>query len=109
MSDLTTRQPQILRRIQNAITESGMPPTRAETARTLGFKSPNAAEEHLRALQRKGVIDLIPGASPGIQLKDILREHLGLPLIGRVAGGRPILAEEHIETRYQVDPELCQQ
>jgi repressor LexA len=85
-----------------------MPPTRAEIARTLGFKSPNAAEEHLRALQRKGVIDLIPGASRGIQLKDILREQLGLPLIGRVAAGRPILAEEHIERHYQIDPQLFQ-
>src|ERR1700742_4950360 len=108
MSDLTPRQTQILRLIQNAISESGMPPTRAEIARTLGFKSPNAAEEHLRALQRKGVIDLIPGASRGIQLKDILREQLGLPLIGRVAAGRPILAEEHIEKRYQIDPQLFQ-
>src|ERR1700716_212649 len=89
MSDLTPRQTQILRLIQDAIMENGMPPTRAEIARTLGFKSPNAAEEHLRALQRKGVIDLIPGASRGIQLKDILREQLGLPLIGRVAAGRP--------------------
>src|SRR6202041_1933335 len=108
MSDLTPRQTQILRLIQDTIVESGMPPTRAEIARTLGFKSPNAAEEHLRALQRKGVIDLIPGASRGIQLKDILREQLGLPLIGRVAAGRPILAEEHIETRYQIDPQLFQ-
>jgi repressor LexA len=108
MSDLTPRQTQILRLIQDAISESGMPPTRAEIARTLGFKSPNAAEEHLRALQRKGVIDLIPGASRGIQLKDILREQLGLPLIGRVAAGRPILAEEHIEKRYQIDPQLFQ-
>jgi repressor LexA len=85
MTDLTPRQTQILRLIQDAITENGMPPTRAEISRILGFKSPNAAEEHLRALQRKGVIDLIPGASRGIQLKDILREQLGLPLIGRVA------------------------
>ena len=108
MSDLTPRQTQILRLIQDAIVESGMPPTRAEIARTLGFKSPNAAEEHLRALQRKGVIDLIPGASRGIQLKDILREQLGLPLVGRVAAGRPILAEEHIERRYQIDPQLFQ-
>src|ERR1700710_77100 len=108
MSDLTPRQTQILRLIQNAIVESARPPTRAEIARTLGFKSPNAAEEHLRALQRKGVIDLIPGASRGIQLKDILREQLGLPLIGRVAAGRPILAEEHIEKRYQIDPQLFQ-
>jgi repressor LexA len=108
MSDLTPRQTQILRLIQDAISVTGMPPTRAEIARTLGFKSPNAAEEHLRALQRKGAIDLIPGASRGIQLKDILREQLGLPLIGRVAAGRPILAEEHIEGRYQIDPALFQ-
>jgi repressor LexA len=85
-----------------------MPPTRAEIARELGFRSANAAEEHLRALQRKGAIDLIPGASRGIQLKDTMREQLGLPLIGRVAAGRPILAEEHIEGRYQIDPALFQ-
>src|SRR5271166_1280821 len=106
MSDLTPRQTQILRLIQDAIAESGMPPTRAEIAAALGFKSANAAEEHLRALQRKGVIDLIPGASRGIQLKDVIRDQLGLPLIGRVAAGRPILAEEHIEGRFQVDPKL---
>ncbi len=108
MSDLTPRQTQILRLIQEHITESGMPPTRAEIARQLGFKSANAAEEHLRALQRKGVIALIPGASRGIQLKDTMREQIGLPLIGRVAAGRPILAEEHIEGRYQIDPDLFQ-
>jgi repressor LexA len=108
MSDLTPRQTQILRLIQSHLSESGMPPTRAEIARELGFKSANAAEEHLRALQRKGVIDLIPGASRGIQLKDTLREQLGLPLVGRVAAGRPILAEEHVEGRYQIDPELFQ-
>ncbi len=108
MTDLTPRQTQILRLIQDSIAESGMPPTRAEIARALGFKSPNAAEEHLRALQRKGVIDLIPGASRGIQLKDVLREQIGLPLIGRVAAGRPILAEEHVEGRYQIDPRLFQ-
>jgi repressor LexA len=109
MSDeLTPRQRQILKLIQDRLDESGMPPTRAEIAQALGFKSPNAAEEHLRALQRKGVLDLIPGASRGIQLKDSLREQLGLPLIGRVAAGRPILAEEHIEGRYQIDPDLFQ-
>jgi repressor LexA len=108
MSDLTPRQTQILRLIQTRISESGMPPTRAEIARELGFRSANAAEEHLRALQRKGAIELIPGASRGIQLKDSLREQLGLPLVGRVAAGRPILAEEHIEGRYQIDPELFQ-
>src|SRR5260370_42542921 len=99
MSELTPRQTQILRLIQNPISETGMPPTRAEIARTLGFKSPNAAEAHLRAVQRQGVIDLIPGACRGIQLKHILREQLGLPLIGRAAAGRPILPEEHIEKR----------
>ena len=108
MSNLTPRQRQILKLIQDAIRQNGMPPTRAEIAEQLGFKSPNAAEEHLRALQRKGVIDLIPSASRGIQVKDSLREQLGLPLIGRVAAGRPILAEEHIETRYQIDPKIFQ-
>jgi repressor LexA len=108
MTDLTPRQTQILRLIQRAIIETGMPPTRAEIANELGFKSVNAAEEHLRALHRKGVIELIPGASRGIQLRDILREQIGLPLIGRVAAGRPILAEEHIERHYQIDPELFQ-
>jgi repressor LexA len=92
--------------IQDFIAESGMPPTRAEIARELGFKSANAAEEHLRALQRKGVLELIPGASRGIQLKDSLREQLGLPLVGRVAAGSPILAAEHIETHYRIDQAL---
>ncbi len=106
MRQLTPRQKQILELIQNFINEFGMPPTRAEIARELGFKSANAAEEHLRALQKKGVLELMPGASRGIQLKDSLREQLGLPLVGRVAAGSPILAEEHIETHYQVDPAL---
>jgi repressor LexA len=106
MSDLTPRQRQILEFIQDAIAENGLPPTRAEIAQALGFKSANAAEEHLRALHRKGVIELKAGASRGILLKDILREQLGLSLIGRVAAGRPILAEENIEARYQVDPRL---
>ena len=83
-----------------------MPPTRADIANELGFKSANAAEEHLRALQKKGVLDLIPGASRGIQLKDSLREQMGLPLVGRVAAGSPILAQEHIETHYKIDPTL---
>ena len=108
MTELTPRQREILRFIQSRISEDGMPPTRAEIAAEMGFKSPNAAEEHLRALQKKGVLELIPGASRGIQLKDSLREQLGLPLIGRVAAGRPILAEEHIEARYQIDPRIFQ-
>ena len=106
MRELTPRQKQILELIQDVIYETGMPPTRAEIAAELGFKSPNAAEEHLRALQRKGVLDLIPGASRGIQLKDSLRDQMGLPLVGQVAAGSPILAEEHIETHYRIDPQL---
>ena len=106
MRPLTPRQKEILEVIQDFIDETGMPPTRAEIARQLGFKSANAAEEHLRALQKKGVLELMPGASRGIRLKDSLREQMGLPLIGRVAAGSPILAEEHIETHYRMDPAL---
>ena len=106
MRPLTPRQKQVLEVIQDFMDETGMPPTRAEIARQLGFKSANAAEEHLRALQKKGVLDLMPGASRGIRLKDSLREQMGLPLIGRVAAGSPILAEEHIETHYRMDPAL---
>ncbi|MCZ6559604.1 MAG: transcriptional repressor LexA [Gammaproteobacteria bacterium] len=103
MRQLTPRQKEILQMIQDFIADYGMPPTRADIARELGFKSANAAEEHLRALQKKGVLELIPGASRGIQLKDSLREQMGLPLVGRVAAGSPILAEEHIETHYKID------
>ncbi len=106
MQQLTPRQQEILEMIQEFIADNGMPPTRAEIARALGFKSVNAAEDHLKALQRKGVIDLMPGASRGIQLKDSLRDQLGLPLVGRVAAGSPILAQEHIEAHYRIDPSL---
>lgn len=106
MRQLTPRQKEILELIQSFIDEYGMPPTRADIAKALGFKSANAAEEHLRALQKKGVLELIPGASRGIQLKDSLREQMGLPLVGRVAAGSPMLAEEHIETHYRIDPAL---
>lgn len=106
MDQLTPRQSQILHMIQEFMAEYGMPPTRAEIARELGFKSSNAAEEHLRALQKKGVLELVPGTSRGIQLKDSLREQLGLPLVGRVAAGRPILSEEHIETHFKIDQAL---
>jgi len=106
MRELTPRQRQILSLIQKVIDSTGMPPTRAEIAGALNFRSPNAAEEHLRALERKGAIELVPGTSRGIRLKDALREQLGLPLVGKVAAGEPILAEEHIEARYQVDPAL---
>ncbi|MDH5176052.1 MAG: transcriptional repressor LexA [Gammaproteobacteria bacterium] len=108
VEDLTPRQRQVLQFIQDKLAEQGLPPTRAEIAEALGFKSANAAEEHLRALQRKGVLELRPGASRGIQLRDSLRDQMGLPLIGRVAAGRPILAEENIEARYQIDPALFQ-
>ncbi len=102
MDTLTHRQAQILEMIREFMTETGRPPTRSEIAQALGFRSPNAAEEHLRALARKGVIELVPGASRGIRLT----EDEGLPVVGRVAAGSPILAEEHIEDRYQIDPQL---
>ena len=106
MRDLTPRQKQILSLIQKVMSDTGMPPTRAEIAKTLKFRSVNAAEDHLRALERKGVLELLPGTSRGIRLKDSLREQFGLPLVGRVAAGAPLLAEEHIEARYQIDPDL---
>ena len=105
-TELTARQRQVLELIRTTLEDSGMPPTRAEIAASLGFRSANAAEDHLRALARKGVIELVPGTSRGIRLKDSLREQMGLPLVGRVAAGKPILAEEHIEGRYRIDPAL---
>jgi repressor LexA len=108
MQELTVRQRQVLHVIQRSIAESGMPPTRAEIAQQLGFRSANAAEEHLRALQRKGCVQLLAGASRGIQLSEELREEQGLPLVGRVAAGRPMLAEEHIVDHMRVDPGLFQ-
>ena len=95
MKQITPKQYQVLEMVRDFITEYGIPPTRMEIANDLGFKSPNAAEEHLRALQRKGVIELLAGSSRGIRLKDSLREQIGLPLVGRVAAGNPILAEEN--------------
>jgi len=106
MSDLTPRQSQVLHLIRQKLVETGMPPTRAEIAQQLGFRSPNSAEEHLRVLERKGCIELLPGASRGIRLRDVIREQLGLPLIGRVAGGRPILAEENIVEHLRIDPDI---
>src|SRR5690606_25159209 len=103
MSSLTARQAEILDLIRTAIEETGMPPTRAEIAQQLGFRSANAAEEHLRALARKGVIELVPGTSRGIRL---VEEDPGLPLVGRVAAGYPILAEQNIERHYRMDPAL---
>ncbi|MBT7276493.1 MAG: transcriptional repressor LexA [Woeseiaceae bacterium] len=106
MKQITPRQYQVLEMVRDFITEYGIPPTRMEIANDLGFKSPNAAEEHLRALQRKGVIELLAGSSRGIRLKDSLREQIGLPLVGRVAAGNPILAEENIEAHYKIDPSM---
>jgi repressor LexA len=94
MIKLTARQQQVLDLIKQAISDSGFPPTRAEIAKELGFKSPNAAEEHLKALARKGAIEMVAGASRGIRIVEVDK---GLPLIGRVAAGAPILAQEHIE------------
>ena len=106
MIPLTSRQSEVLAFIEEFVEEVGMPPTRAEIARNLGFKSANAAEEHLRALKRKGAIELLSGTSRGIQLKTTSHEQPGLPLIGRVAAGSPMLAEEHIEDHLSVDPGL---
>jgi repressor LexA len=121
---LTPRQRQVLELVQSAIQRSGAPPTRAEIAAELGFRSANAAEEHLQALARKGVIELIGGTSRGIRLKsDTLRAlhggrgkqlllplsgiaQLTLPLVGRVAAGSPILAQEHIEQNYVFEASL---
>jgi repressor LexA len=123
---LTARQQQILELIQRAIASTGAPPTRAEIATELGFKSANAAEEHLQALARKGVIELVSGTSRGIRLRgDTLRSihesrskqfslplqslaQLALPLVGRVAAGSPILAQEHVDHTYYFESSLFQ-
>lgn len=109
MRPLTERQQQIYDLIKDNIQTTGMPPTRAEIAKILGFRSANAAEEHLKALAKKGAIEMIAGSSRGIRL--LLENHEkneaeGLPLIGQVAAGSPILAQEHIESYYQIDPSL---
>lgn len=101
MPELTPRQAEILALLRTFIERSGRPPTRAEIAEHLGFSSANAAEEHLRALARKGVIELIPGAARGIRLKEA---QAGLPVVGRVAAGNPILAQENIESHVRLDP-----
>lgn len=107
VTGLTTRQAEILALIRKDIQRTGMPPTRQEIAAALGFRSPNAAEEHLRALARKGVIELLPGASRGIRVTgDEWVRAQGLPVVGRVAAGQPILAVEHIENYHAVDASL---
>ena len=105
---LTARQQQILDWIRTHIDVHGMPPTRAEIANGLGFSTPSSAEDHLQALARKGALEILPGASRGLKLKDLpgVPVQGTLPLVGRVAAGSPILAAEHIEGRYRVDPEL---
>lgn len=120
-SKLTERQQQILDLIRQAVASTGFPPTRAEIAQALGFRSPNAAEDHLKALARKGAIELTAGASRGIRLKEARGEtgqamlpipslaQLMLPLVGRVAAGSPILAAEHVERDVGVDPSLFAQ
>jgi len=97
---LTPRQAEVLEFIKSYIDETGYPPTRADIARQLGFKSANASEEHLKALARKGAIEMIPGTSRGIKLP----ENLGIPIVGRVAAGNPILAQEHIEDYCELPP-----
>ena len=104
MHKLTGRQEQILGYIKDYLQETGFPPTRSEIAQEMGFKSPNAAEEHLRALARKGAIEMLPGTSRGIRLP--INEQLGLPIIGQVAAGSPILAEESIADYCDIPPDM---
>lgn len=118
MIKLTARQQQILDLIREAIENTGFPPTRAEIANELGFRSANAAEEHLQALARKGAIEISPGTSRGIRLigASVVEATpspavpvallMSLPLVGRVAAGSPILAQEHVEATYNVDPAM---
>ncbi len=103
---LTARQQEIFDFVKNHIETTGMPPTRVEIAREIGFKSPNAAEEHLKALARKGYIEMLSGTSRGIRIlveDEAANEDVGLPLIGKVAAGTPIEAIEHIEKHYPVN------
>ncbi|HLE67471.1 MAG TPA: transcriptional repressor LexA [Burkholderiales bacterium] len=111
MEPLTERQTEILRLVRELTEVSGFPPTRAEIARSMGFRSVNAAEQHLRALEKKGVIDIMSGASRGIRVLDPrpssrLGRLMELPVVGRVAAGSPILAEAHVQGRFQLDPNL---
>ena len=100
MEKLTQRQQQVLDIVRQHIDQTGYPPTRADIARELGFKSANAAEEHLKALARKGAIEIIAGASRGIRLPG----NQGIPIVGRVAAGNPVLAEENIEDYCALPP-----
>jgi repressor LexA len=111
MDALTDRQSEILKLIRELTEVSGFPPTRAEIAERMGFRSVNAAEQHLRALEKKGAIEIASGASRGIRVREgrpasRAGRLLELPVIGRVAAGSPMLAQEHVQERYQVDPNL---
>lgn len=110
MELLTARQSEVLRLICEHTESSGFPPTRAEIAQSMGFRSVNAAEQHLRALEKKGVIDILAGASRGIRVRQGHAPKPGrlmeLSVVGRVAAGSPMLAQEHIQGRYQIDPAL---
>jgi repressor LexA len=108
MIELTRRQQEIVNLIRRQIEKTGMPPTRADICAALGFKSPNAAESHLRALEAKGVIEMKPGTSRGIRIvaQGVQSPEFSLPVVGRVAAGQPILAVEHIEDHCRVDPRL---
>lgn len=105
MITLTQRQQQVFLFIQGFMEKEGMPPTRAEIAQALGFSSANAAEDHLKALVRKGAVEVLPGISRGIRLLAETQE-AGLPVVGQVAAGNPILAEQHIQNHYRLDPRL---
>ena len=104
MLKLTARQEEILEFIKDYLQETGFPPTRSEIAAKMGFKSPNAAEEHLRALARKGAIEMLPGTSRGLRIP--INEQRGLPIIGQVAAGSPILAEESISDYCEIPPDM---
>ncbi len=104
--NLTTRQQEILDLIESHIETTGFPPTRANIAEVFGFRSPNAAEEHLKALAKKGAIEITPGASRGIRLLN--EKPKGIPIVGRVAAGNPILADENIEDYCEIEPSFFQ-
>lgn len=113
MIKLTKRQTEILNFLKDWVEANGFPPTRAEISKELGFRSPNAAEDHLRALSRKGAIEMTPGASRGIRIIDDSTEDGNLasnddelPIIGRVAAGSPILAQQHIDSTCKINPEF---
>jgi len=107
MKGLTDRQREILDLIKSSIRNNGLPPTRAEISQMLGFQSPNAAEQHLRAIEKKGFISILAGASRGIVLNE--EEELGIPLVGLVAAGGPILAQENIEKRIPTSQSILSQ